>query len=512
MMGPPRLKPLPSTKPPLALLWVVALVAAGLSQVNCGKSYSIVGRGDGGCADAVDEPDDAFEDTNCDGIDGVAEDAMFVSTMGLDTNPGTREQPLRTIQAALSRAISKGKSAVFVSEGSYEGPVKLVNGVSLYGGYSQVHQWSRSDAAKVTVVSNVLLGNRIIAVDGEAITEPTTVDRLTIEAADASAPRASSIGLYCRGCTGLKVRNSTIVGGTGGPGADGTSGINGEAGGDGAPGNPGTCDSNLPGAAGGAGGFSQCGRNGGVGGTGGDHGANAGAMGGTGAGGTSGGTPGPGGDPGGAGGMGGTGAVGMPGSHGAAGMGGALAGGHWVGANGGDGVDGKPGNGGGGGGGGGGQGCTFCDNGNGNGGGGGGAGGCAGTGGLGGSAGGASFGVLLVSSTGAAILNCRVAAKAGGKGGTGGVGGTGGAGGKGKPGQMVCTGEIGAGGPGGAGGAGGTGGHGGGGAGGPSVAVALSGTVATLQENQYTFAAGGMGGSSMGNPGATGISAETTEL
>ena len=69
------------------------------------------------------------------------------------------------------------------------------------------------------------------------------------------------------------------------------------------------------------------------------------------------------------------------------------------------------------------------------------------------------------------------------------------------------------GGPGGAGGQGGngtTGGAGGGGGGGPSVGIALVGTsTPTLGGVLYSLGAGGLGGSSTGNPGTHGIQDNT---
>ncbi|HEX4627805.1 MAG TPA: MXAN_6577-like cysteine-rich protein, partial [Gemmatimonadales bacterium] len=44
-----------------------------------------------------DKPDLAFVDENCDGIDGTIADAIFVSTHGNNTNPGTMSQPVATI-------------------------------------------------------------------------------------------------------------------------------------------------------------------------------------------------------------------------------------------------------------------------------------------------------------------------------------------------------------------------------------------------------------------------------
>src|SRR5689334_15392316 len=55
---------------------------------------------------ADDTPDDLYQDTNCDGIDGDAGRAIFVSPDGSDGDPGTMNQPMRTITAALAIATS----------------------------------------------------------------------------------------------------------------------------------------------------------------------------------------------------------------------------------------------------------------------------------------------------------------------------------------------------------------------------------------------------------------------
>ena len=56
---------------------------------------------------AADEPDvPAFEDTNCDGIDGDEGGAIFVTPIGDDANPGTRSQPKRTFGSAVAAAFA----------------------------------------------------------------------------------------------------------------------------------------------------------------------------------------------------------------------------------------------------------------------------------------------------------------------------------------------------------------------------------------------------------------------
>jgi hypothetical protein len=478
----------------------------GLAANGC--EYTCVATG-------ADDPDDLSVDQNCDGIDGDESRAIFVAKTGLDSNPGTRSLPKLTVQAGINAA-SSTKPHVYVSVGTYDGPVTLVNGISVFGGYNATSNWARSAANVVTIRNTTVASGRIIAVSGTDITSATKLAYLTIQSGSTTALGVSSYGLYCNNCDGLTLYTDTIIGGSAGAGANGSNGAPGANGFVGQPGGGGSCDSNDPGGAGGPGGVSTCGRTGGAGGKGGDYGANDGAMGSSGAGGTSGGTAGQGGgdgcnvvcgscNPVTAGGKGTDGTGGAAGTNGGGGSGGAVVASFFAANAGGNGGVGSGGNGGGGGGGGGGQGGNCHNDGPGNGGGGGGAGGCGGAFGTGGSGGGSSFAVFLVgTSASMRIENCALTSGNGGNGGAGGSGGTGGSGGAGGSGATVCTGEVGAGGNGGNGGAGGRGGHGGGGAGGVSYALYRSGSTPTLVNVNYTFGNGGLGGSSPGTPGAAG--------
>ena len=70
---------------------------------------------------APDKPDLPFEDTNCDGIDGNLNGAIFVDGGGgLDTRSGTRDFPKKTITNALVAAKAAGKD-VYVAAGTYAG-------------------------------------------------------------------------------------------------------------------------------------------------------------------------------------------------------------------------------------------------------------------------------------------------------------------------------------------------------------------------------------------------------
>ncbi|MGI4869561.1 MAG: glycine-rich protein [Janthinobacterium lividum] len=452
---------------------------------------------------APDQPDDNFLDTNCDGIDGAADQAVFVALTGLDTNPGTRAAPLRTLAAAVALAAAQGKTQVLVSAGTYAGPLPLSSGISVYGGYSAAANWTRAATNVVVISTSAASGGEVSGAVGSNLTTATTLDRLTLQGQSTSVANTSVYGLRCNNCPRLQVRYCTISAGSAGPGGAGNQGGGGSGGSPGGNGGDGSCDA----SAGGGGGKSYDG--GEFGGSGGYKLAscvgcqntstgNGFPAGNGGAGSAAGGAAG---NPGGRGGDGANGPNGGNGTAGTGSSGGTAATGAWVSAAGQAGTGGANGYGGGGGGGGGGQTCATCLDGTGNGGGAGGGTGKGSGGGDGGTGGGGSFGVLLVNSTGAVLLSNTIAAANGGAGGQGGAGGgPGGAGGAGGLGGTFCTSEVGAGGNGGKGGNGGAGAAGGGGAGGPSYGVyRLNSTVSTVG-NTISFGSGGAGGA--GGPSA----------
>jgi hypothetical protein len=462
-----------------------------------------------GAADSPDVP--RMRDTNCDGIDGDAARSIFVSPAGDDANAGTRARPKRTITAAIPAA--SGTSAdVLVAAGDYAGELVVVDGVGVYGGYGR--GWSRS----LSQVSRVQSPTRFGASAADLQSE-TTLQLLTVRAADAPAGSSSSYGLYAFGAPGLVVERVTAVAGRGGDGAAGPGGAPGEPGSRGTDGVASGCDTDPeydgnerigPGL-GGAGGSSPVpGRGGGRGGHGGapmhDQ-SSANGQQGHGFAGGAGGGGGRNGDPGGTGVRGSDGANGTNGLPGEGGRGGVFSG-EWSGSAGRDGGDGTHGHGGGGGGGGGAQECLTCLQATGNGAGGGGGGGEAGTGGRGGGSAGGSFGIALVSSTGAVVRDSSFTAADGGTGGRGGPGALGGPGGVFGNGASECTSEIGRGGRGGLGGFGGAGAAGGGGAGGPSTGLVTRRSEVMIERTTLRFGAGGAGGFSPAGPSYAGRSGE----
>jgi CARDB protein len=443
---------------------------------------------------ATDKPDLGFLDSNCDGIDGDATKAVFVSPTGNDANSGTLARPLRTLTAATAAADQRDKD-VYAAGGVYPEELRLASRVSVYGGYGE--SWKRSLSTPTRITGATTSGGDTEAALAVNITAPTTVQLVTLAPNALTTPGAGSYGLRGVHSPGLRLERATVLaapgaagarGAGGRPGANGGNGGNGDQGGGGTPGKGGTSEVGHVGGNGGypmtnASGFNgepgqsavpdPWNRMGGRGGVGGARGSSHTA-----------GDPGDAGDPG----------LFLRDGYGG-GPGNATPGsGLWRGRDGDDALKGTDGHGGGGGGGGGADDCTLCTGVYGGPGGGGGGGGEGGGGGSGGQHGGGSFGVFLVDCVGAVVRDSIVSAADGGAGGAGGGGALGGAGGLGGIGGTPSdSDDASPGGHGGLGGAGGRGGNGGGGAGGPSAAI-VGLTASDTPGTTLHHGAGGVGG------------------
>lgn len=521
--------------------------AGGVCNYQCTPGLIAIGPG-GGTTRPRDRPGDTTTpgynwrnaDTNCDGIDGDIERAIFVDTVsGSDLNDGTFDAPVATIGRAIQIASPIDRNQIYISKGVYDEALELSSGVSLYGGYDAApinlsdgtFKWTRGPGNVVTIRGeHTTVSKHRIGLVGENITDTTYVQNVTVESADATdriptlagdgKNGASSYAFHCVNCTGLRIVGSTMSAGKGAPGAAGSNGqqqytsgnlptsCKGARGGDGrgghrgqggAGGSPLSCSlagagSSYSGGRGGTAGYrrneggdpglpGQLGSNGGVAGTGGAYKGDGGA--------------------------GGVGSAGNPGNDPTnSANAGSLAGYFWTGNSGNAGTVGTVGHGGGGGGGGGGRRRNAASTKyGGGGGGGGGAGGCPGTGGDGGGAGGASVAVALFESNGATLTNVTLRSDTGGAGGRGGVGGAGGPGCPGGNGGLRSN-SAGDGGKGGDGAPGGRGGHGAGGSGGASWGLLLKDTAATVNSPIHQTGHGGTPGASNGHAGQPGVSSD----
>jgi hypothetical protein len=164
----------------------------------------------------VDEPDDDFVDSNCDGIDGDVTAAVFVATAGADTADGTMANPVQTLKRGIALALAAGKS-VYVCDGQYaEAVVMDGGGVNLYGGYACTRNWQRErDLATLKPASGVPLTvtNMTAA--------PIVVDRFAFRAADGTGDGASSVAASVVGSKQIRFRNVLFAAGNA---TNGTSG------------------------------------------------------------------------------------------------------------------------------------------------------------------------------------------------------------------------------------------------------------------------------------------------
>jgi hypothetical protein len=422
---------------------------------------------------------------------------VFVSPAGDDTNSGTKEKPLKSITAALTKS-----ATIYACAGAspYTEAVTFDKAVTLYGALDCSKGWAY-DASKKTVLTAAK--DAIPLTLASAATGAEVVDFKVI-AADAMVSGGSSIAVVADHATAMLTRCDLLAGNAkdgdpgvsgGTPAAQADPGLNGKDAGmlgsslGGAGGDNMTC--NLLGGAGGNGGPAPNGN--GVDGNAGDSnlggakgngdtgmGCSAGTQGNNGTAGPSGSvTP-------------GIGTIDKSGYHGIDGQAGT------------DGTNGASGGGGGG--------SKAVNPEHGAGGGGGGAGGCAGKHGMGGKAAGSSIALVSFSAS-VTLTHCALGA---GKAGDGGAGGDGQ---KGQPGGQQGNGGA-ASGPaagcnGGTGGKGGNGGNGSGGLGGHSLGIAATGTAPVLDAaTKKAIAPGTKGGGGKGgnmdadmNHGADGLAA-----
>ena len=507
----------------------------------------------------MDEPDPDGVDSDCDGVDGEVDNAIFVATYGSDNSPGTLEEPKATVSGGIQGALDAGRTDVYVSVGSYFGSVSLQPGIRLFGGYSSDFKKRNPGAYETRIVAGPPTDDKpgavsALGIDGEAST--TVLDGFAVVGPLIVSPGKSSYAVYVADSTdAVRISGNRITAGSAGDGKEGTDGKAGTPGQDGL---AGAASYEYPGSdclagfqsAGGSGGANTCGETVVSGGQGGDGwcpvyedvpaGGEVGLAG-------EGASPGEGGAAGYDGklhhasckmcklpvqGMPTDGANGKSGSAGGPGSGGpgcslslgTVVDGHWVGMTGDAGSPGTPGSGAGGGGAGGGGDSDIwkCNDLVGGTGGGGGAGGCGGKPGLAGGSGGGSFGVFIYFSQPLAsapiVLDNTIEGGKGGKGGQGGSGGSGGDGGFGGLGGPGGAGDALCSFPGGDGGDGGDGGHGGGGGGGcggVSYCIYVWGQ-GDLNLSSYKAGTntcfpgppgpGGMGGLSYGQSGQSGTS------
>jgi len=265
--------------------------AMGQCAFTCNAGYSDLDMDpSNGCeyqctfTNAVDLPDVAFTDANCDGMDGEVTNGIFVSLTGDDTNPGTKDDPVLTIDEGLRKAVAQNKRDVYVSAGAYNGPIVITNlaGKNIAGGYQPGPlRWTRA-SSNATVVTG---GNPalVIADAGVLVDAGVTVQFMQFRAdnaagQDSNGNGASSHGAFVVNSTGVRLELVQVRAGSGANGRDGTPGTDGAPGGNGGTATAGAifdttnvfgfgiCGASALWPVGASGGLSSCGRPGGRGG------------------------------------------------------------------------------------------------------------------------------------------------------------------------------------------------------------------------------------------------------
>lgn len=176
-------------------------------------------NGEAGCVPQAgpDLPDEDFADTNCDGIDGDASRAIFVSPAGLDGNPGTMNAPMQTIQKAIAKAASSGKTSVYVCDATYPENVLVVQDlVSLYGGYECDNHWRRGSGVASIAPT---LG---IPMTIQNVQRAMTLSHLSLQAPSTTELDASSIAAVVIASQQILFSHSDLIAGNAGPGSPGT--------------------------------------------------------------------------------------------------------------------------------------------------------------------------------------------------------------------------------------------------------------------------------------------------
>lgn len=144
---------------------------------------------------------------------------VFVAADGQSDAPGTRAQPMPSIQAAIDLGKRVGKR-VYVCAGTYHEAIVIGDSISIIGGLDCSRgDWRTSDARTriEAPTSPALRANNIVS--------PTRIEGLDVVAPNATTPSSSSIGLLATRARALVVARSTITAGNAANGEDGSEGV-----------------------------------------------------------------------------------------------------------------------------------------------------------------------------------------------------------------------------------------------------------------------------------------------
>jgi len=159
------------------------------------------------CNGIDDDCDGAIDEDNC--------SCVHVAPTGLDTNDGSSATPLRTINAAIARAVSGTIKRVCVASAAvcgitvdYPEAVVMKNGVSVYGGYQATGTaWPRTAGCVTRITAQNARGVYFDA----SVSTTTILDGFTI----AGGTFATNAAITIEGSRGVIVSNVIVNGGSG---------------------------------------------------------------------------------------------------------------------------------------------------------------------------------------------------------------------------------------------------------------------------------------------------------
>ena len=166
----------------------------------------------GGCnPSSVDDPDDNFSDTNCDGIDGDKSAAIFVAITGNDSTDGSMAHPVATITHGIELAIASSKD-VYVCKGNYaENTIQLAShAVRVYGGYDCTANWVRNAESKAHLNSLATTAVSIKGVSGAVV-----FDSINVKSANATTASDGSIAVFVSNSNDVTLRQAAFQAGSG---------------------------------------------------------------------------------------------------------------------------------------------------------------------------------------------------------------------------------------------------------------------------------------------------------
>ena len=141
---------------------------------------------------------------------------VFVVEGGAQGAPGTRAEPLGSVQAAIDKAKANFRR-VYVCAGTFNEALTMVSGVSVIGGYGCASsKWSPSDKRTRVVAPTSP------ALQARNIDRPTRIDGLDVVAPAGTADARSSIAFIAEKASSLAVARSEFRAGPGANGAPGT--------------------------------------------------------------------------------------------------------------------------------------------------------------------------------------------------------------------------------------------------------------------------------------------------